>query len=138
VSFVLDNSIALAWCFIDEQTDAIMALLDRAAQTGAVAPPLWPVEALNALRSAERRKRIDAARRRRLADFLRALPITIDDEMVSRIWDTTARLAASYELTLYDAVYLELALRLDLPLATADQSLIVAAVRVGVPVLPAA
>jgi len=138
VSFVLDNSIALAWCFIDEQTDAIMALLDRAAQTGAVAPPLWPVEALNALRSAERRKRIDAARRRRLADFLRALPITIDDEMVSRIWDTTARLAASYELTLYDAVYLELALRLDLPLATADQSLIVAAARVGVPVLPAA
>ena len=138
MSFVLDNSIALAWCFIDEQTDAIMALLDRAAQTGAVAPPLWPVEALNALRSAERRKRIDAARRRRLADFLRALPITIDDEMVSRIWDTTARLAASYELTLYDAVYLELALRLDLPLATADQSLIVAAARVGVPVLPAA
>ena len=138
MSFVLDNSIALAWCFIDEQTDAIMALLDRAAQIGAVAPPLWPVEALNALRSAERRKRIDAARRRRLADFLRALPITIDDEMVSRIWDTTARLAASYELTLYDAVYLELALRLDLPLATADQSLIVAAARVGVPVLPAA
>ena len=138
MSFVLDNSIALAWCFIDEQTDGIMALLDRVTQTGAVAPPLWPVEALNALRSAERRKRIDAARHRRFAEFLRALPIAIDDEMVSRIWDTTARLAASHELTLYDAVYLELALRRDLPLATADGPLIAAATRVGVPVLPAA
>jgi len=137
MSFVVDNSIALAWCFIDEQTDGIMALLDRVTQTGAVAPPLWPIEALNGLRSAERRKRIDAARRQRLADFLRALPITIDDEMVSRIWDTTARLAASHELTLYDAIYLELAIRLDLPLATADGPLISAAMRVGVPVLPA-
>jgi hypothetical protein len=57
VSFVLDNSVALAWCFADEQTPAVMDLLDRVAETGAVAPLLWPLEALNGLIVAERRRR---------------------------------------------------------------------------------
>lgn len=70
MSFVLDNSIALAWCFADEQTAAIMALLERVTATGAVAPQLWPIEALNGLLSAERRKRLDAARRQQLMRFL--------------------------------------------------------------------
>lgn len=59
MSCVLDNSVALAWCFEDEQTPAVMALLDRIAETGAVAPQLWPIEALNGLLTAERRGRID-------------------------------------------------------------------------------
>ena len=43
MSFVLDNSVALAWCFEDEQTPPIMALLDRVVETGAMAPLLWPL-----------------------------------------------------------------------------------------------
>jgi len=124
VSFVVDNSVALAWCFEDEHTQPIMDLLDRVAETGAVAPLLWPLEALNGLLMAERRKRLDAKRRHRLAGFLRALPVTLDTETADQAWTTTARLAERYRLTLYDAAYLELAQRRKLPLATLDKDLI--------------
>ena len=46
---VVDNSVALAWCFEDEHTEPIMALLDRVAERGAFAPSLWPLEAMNGL-----------------------------------------------------------------------------------------
>ena len=136
MSFVLDNSVALAWCFEDEQTDAVMALLNRVAETGAMVPQLWPVEALNGLLSAERRGRIDGAVRSRLAGFLRALPIGIDHETSDHIWSSTAALAERHRLTAYDATYLELALRQGLPLATSDKPLLNAAREAGVEVLP--
>jgi predicted nucleic acid-binding protein len=135
MSFVIDNSVVLAWCFEDEQTPTIMALLDRVTETGAVAPQLWPIEALNGLLTAERRGRIGADTRQRLAGFLRELPIDIDDETASRVWSTTALLAESHQLTAYDATYLELARRLGLPLATSDEALIAAAQVVGVSLL---
>jgi hypothetical protein len=47
VSFVLDNSVALTWCFEDERTPATTALLERVGEAGALAPVLWPLEALN-------------------------------------------------------------------------------------------
>lgn len=127
MSFVFDNSIALAWCFEDEQTPGIMALLDRVTETGAVAPQLWPVEALGGLLTAERRGRIGGAVRRRLAGFLRELPISIDSETADRVWRATAQLAETHRLTAYDATYLELAVRLGLPLATTEKPLITAA-----------
>ena len=104
----------------------------------AVAPQLWPVEALNGLLTAERRGRIDGGMRQRLAGFLHDLPISIDDETASRTWTTTARLAETHRLTAHDATYLELALRLGLPLATSDAALIVAAQAVGVALLATA
>lgn len=55
MSFVLDNSVALAWCFEDERIPAVMDLLNCVAETGAMAAPLWPLEALNGLLAAERR-----------------------------------------------------------------------------------
>ncbi len=137
MSFVLDNSVALAWCFEDEQTPQIMALLDRLTEDGAMAPQLWPLEALNGLLTAERRGRIDAGVRQLLAGFLRELPVGIDDETATRGWSATAELAGRHRLTAYDAAYLELALRLRLPLATRDQSLMQAARQAGVPLLPA-
>ena len=136
MSFVLDNSVALAWCFEDEQTQAVMALLDRVVETGATAPQLWPIEALNGLLSAERRGHISQTIRQRLTGFLRALPISIDDETASQVWTTTAQLAEQHRLTAYDATYLELALRLELPLATADKLLIAAAQTIGLQLLP--
>jgi hypothetical protein len=78
VSFVLDNSVALAWCFSDEQTPAVMGLLDRVAETGATAPLLWPLEALNGLLAAERRRRVSPEQRVTLAAFLHDLPVTLD------------------------------------------------------------
>jgi predicted nucleic acid-binding protein len=93
VSFVVDNSVALAWCFEDEQTQPIMDLLDRVAETGAVAPSLWPLEALNGLLMAERRKRLDAKRRQRLAGFLRGLPVLRRPrpEVESVLWNNWLR-----------------------------------------------
>ena len=61
MSFVVDSSVALAWCFEDEHTEPVMDLLDRIAETGAIAPSLWPLEGLNGLLMAERRKRLDAS-----------------------------------------------------------------------------
>src|ERR1700722_4732063 len=108
-----------------------MDLLDRVAETGAVAPSLWPLEALNALLMAERRKRLDGKTRQRLAGFLRGLPITLDMETADQAWTATARLAERYRLTSYDAAYLELAQRRKLPLATLDMELIKAARTLG-------
>ena len=79
MSFVLDNSVALTWCFEDERTPATAALLERVGEAGALAPGLWPLEALNGLLVAERRGRMDTATRQRLAGFLHALPITLDE-----------------------------------------------------------
>lgn len=123
MSLVLDSSVALTWCFEDEHTPATLALLDQIAETGAMAPALWPLEILNGLAMAERRGRLDTAHRRQLAGFLRDLPVDLDPETASQAWTATALLAERYRLTLYDAAYLELAQRLDLPLATLDQEL---------------
>ena len=135
MSFVVDSSVALAWCFEDEQTRPVMDLLDRVAESGAIAPSLWPLEALNGLLMAERRRRLDAKRRQRLAGFLRGLPITLDAETVDQAWTATARLAERHRLTLYDAAYLELAQRRKLPLATLDGDLIKAGKALGMTLL---
>ena len=135
MSFVLDSSIALSWCFEDERTPATRALLVRVGVAGACAPALWPLEVLYALAMAERRSRIDSERRQRLAGFLHDLPVTIDDETASQAWAVASQLAARFRLTVYDAAYLELAQRLNLPLATLDQELRAAAAALGVPLL---
>jgi predicted nucleic acid-binding protein len=135
MSFVLDNSVALAWCFEDEQTPAVMALLDRVTETGAVAPLLWPLEALNGLLVAERRRRLNAATRAALTAFLRELPIMLDLDTAERAWGEAAQLAERFRLSVYDATYLELALRRRLPLASLDQGLREAAGAMGVDVL---
>lgn len=135
MSFVLDSSVSLAWCFEDERTDATDALLERLADSGAAAPSLWPLEVLNALTMAERRDRLDSERRQRLAGFFRDLPVIIDDETATQAWAVTAQLAVRFRLTLYDAAYLELAQRTGLPLATLDRELRSAAGALGVTLL---
>lgn len=132
MSFVLDSSVSLAWCFHDEQTHEIMDLLDVATAQGAVAPLLWPLEALNGLHTAQRRRRIDADQRDKFAAFLQDLPIMLDPETTARTWTSTARLADRFRLTIYDAAYLELAHRRGLPLASLDGDLRNAAASLGV------
>jgi predicted nucleic acid-binding protein len=136
VSFVLDNSVALAWCFEDEQTPDLLALLDRVAEAGAVAPMVWPLEAQNGLLMAERRRRLDAGKRAQLAQLLRDLPIALDAETAGQAWTDTTRLADRHGLSVYDASYLEVARRRGLPLATTDRALRAAAEASGVALLP--
>ena len=137
MTFVLDNSVALAWCFEDEQTPELLALLDRVAESGAIAPLLWPLEALNGLLTAERRRRITQAKRADLAALLHQLPIVLDRETADRAWTATARLAERFTLPLYDATYLELAHRRQHPTATLDRPLRSAANALGLKTLPA-
>ena len=80
MTFVLDSSVALAWCFEDEGIDTTDALLRQVAASGAAAPGLWPLEVLNGLAMGERRGRLDATKRQHLGGLLRDLPVTIDDE----------------------------------------------------------
>jgi predicted nucleic acid-binding protein len=135
MSLVLDSSVALSWCFEDEQTPATTALLHRIAEAGAMAPGLWPLEVLNGLVMAERRGRLDTARRHQLSGFLRDLPVKLDPETAAQAWAATAGLAERFRLTLYDASYLELAQRLKLPLASLDKELRVAGRALGVELL---
>jgi predicted nucleic acid-binding protein len=131
MTFVLDSSVTLAWCFEDERTDETDALLRRVASSGAAAPVLWPLEVLNGLAMGERRHRLTADERLRLTEFLRDLPVKIDPEATERAWTSIAALASRFRLTVYDAAYLELAQRLELPLATLDEDLRNAASSLG-------
>ena len=136
MSLVLDSSVTLSWCFEDERTDATDALLKQVVESGAEAPSLWPLEILNALSMAERRPRIDSDRRQRLCGFLHDLPVNIDVETASRAWAASSQLATRFKLTLYDAAYLELAQRLNLPLATLDKELRAAGRALGIALQP--
>ena len=135
MSFVVDSSVTVTWCFAEERTPPTAALLDRAMNSGAIAPSLWPLEILNALLMSEKRKRLDSARRHELISALQSMPITLDQETAAQAWGATNRLAERHRLTLYDAAYLELAQRLDLPLATLDADLREAAKNLGIPLL---
>ncbi len=135
MSLVLDNSNAMSWCFRDERTAATVTLLDRIAAAGAVAPWLWRLEASNALLIAERRGRVTHEEREALLGFLRDLPIKFYTDDMSYVWTTSTRLAEQHKLTVYDAVYLEVAQRRGLPLAPLDNELRTAASALGVPLL---
>jgi predicted nucleic acid-binding protein len=110
-----------AWYFADERTAAVDAVLSQVTESGAVAPSLWRLEVANALQMSVKRNRIDPAYRDISLDALRALEIAVDSETDDHAWSVTLRLAERFQLTLYDAAYLELAQRLTLPLATLDQ-----------------
>ena len=135
MSLVLDTSITMAWYFEDEATSATEDVLDRVTETGAVVPTLWRLEVGNTLQMAIRRKRIDAAYRDAVLTELAAMPITIDAETDLHAWTTALRLSERFDLTLYDAAFLELAQRRVLPLATLDREMRAAASGLGVELL---
>ena len=132
MSVVIDSSVTLAWLFEDERSAAADAVLRQVTESGAVAPSLWRLEVANALQMAVRHRRIDAAFRDAALADLRALVVAIDPETDHQAWGTTLHLAERYQLTLYDAAYLELAQRRGLPLATLDQELRAAGRALGV------
>ena len=131
-SFVLDASTTLAWCFEDETTASAAELLEHLRDAEAAVPPLWLLELANGLVVAERRGRITRAESTRFLGLVGELPIAIDPISTLDLASSVMDLAREYELSAYDAAYLELALRLGQPLATCDQRLRSAADRAGV------
>ncbi len=136
-AFVLDGLVTLVWGFSDEGDAYATALLDRMPELQAYVPNLRPLEVANALLVGERRARMTPDDSARFLAILGTFPVTIDDETVARAWVETTRLARAHKLSAYDASYLELAMRLGLPLATLDDKLKVAARAVGVPLFAA-
>lgn len=133
--FVLDASVALAWCFADEATPETTSLLDRLEQEVAFVPELWTLELGNILISAERRQRITFARVAEFLMLVNNLNIQIDHETANRGLHEIFSVAYAEKITTYDATYLELAMRLGVPLATKDNQLREAAKRLGVVLL---
>jgi predicted nucleic acid-binding protein len=137
MSLVLDSSVTLAWVYSNETTEAISQVFDLLSESGAWVPGLWRLEVANILEMGVRRGRHDADFRDSTLADLALLPIHLDPETDQQAWGATARLAERHRLTLYDATYLELALRRGLPLATLDQDLRAAANAENVPMLGA-
>lgn len=135
MSIVIDASSTLPWYFQDESTPATEALMNRVLAQGAVVPAHWRLEIANGLRTGIRRGRIDRAYQDASLSDLEELPIRIDAETNQHAWKATVALADRYELTVYDAAYLELAQRARLPLATLDKDLGKAARESGVETL---
>jgi predicted nucleic acid-binding protein len=136
--FVIDASVALAWCFDDEATESSRALLDRFENEQAAVPSLWHLELANALALGERNRRITPARTSEFIALIVGLPIVVDEQTPNRALCAVLELARSERLSAYDASYLELAMRRGIPLATKDDDLAKAARRAGVMLLPTA
>lgn len=124
MTLVLDASMAIAWLFEDERTDATEVVLDRVAGAGAIVPTIWKLEVASGLQAAMRRGRIDISARNAALSRLGALGIETDPETGLHAWMDTLALADRHGLTPYDASYLELAIRRRLPLATLDAALV--------------
>ena len=135
MSFVLDASVALAWVLPAEDSEHAAALLSRLAAEGVVVPEVWPLEVANVLVVARRRGRLDALEVKRAVGALLALPIEVDPETHRQALGTILELAASQQLSAYDAAYLELAQRRGLALATLDARLRSACEGTGIEVI---
>ena len=135
--FLLDASTVLTWCFPDEETQKALEISERIAGGDTViVPSFWRHEIPNALLFGERRKRLTAEHVAAFLADLRRLPVQVDEQATPEaIFDTTLALSRKHGLTGYDAAYLEIALRDDLPLATTDHALKRAALAEGVNVI---
>ena len=127
MSFVLDSSVTLAWVYPEETTDPVRELVSHISTGAAWVPSLWYLEVANVLQGGVRRGRTDATFRDQALVDLGTWRLRVDAETDQHAWKTTMQLADKHRLTLYDAVYLELALRRELPLATLDRALRAAA-----------
>jgi len=134
VSFVVDNSVVMSWCFQDETNQYADTVLERLAEATAFAPSIWPLEVVNVLLVAERKKRLSKADSIRFITLLSELPIIVEHERPERIMSDLLALARATDLSSYDASYLDLSMRKGLPIATLDTRLIGAARMVNVPI----
>jgi predicted nucleic acid-binding protein len=130
--FVLDNSVTMSWAFPDEANPYAQDVLTTLPGASAVVPSIWPLEAANVLLVGERRGRISRADSTSFVAILDSLSIGVDGETSERALKDTLDLARAQGLSVYDAAYLELAMRRGLPLATLDDKLKAAALAVGV------
>ncbi len=129
MTLVFDASMTIAWLFGDERTKAAHAVMRRVVAEGAIVPSLWRLEVANELRNAVRRGRCNEAYVHRSLARLARLAIKRDEETDDHAWGSTRTLARKEDLSLYDAAYLELAIRRRVSLASCGKALLAAARR---------
>ena len=133
--FVVDNSVVMSWCFKDETNKYADTVLDKLTESAAVVPSIWPLEVVNVLLVAERQKRLSESDSIRFITLLSQLPIVVEYERPEKMMRELLALARAYNLSSYDASYLDLAMRKGFPIATIDNKLIEAARRIDVPII---
>ena len=134
-SFVMDNSVVMTWCFQDQADSYADSVLDRLTEATAYVPSVWPLEVVNVLLTAERKKYIGHADSIRFVSLLLQLPINVDYESPQKVMHDLIGLGRAHGLSSYAASYLSLAMKKGLPLATLDKNLRDAAESVGVQLL---
>lgn len=130
MAFVADNSVVLAWFVGSQATPYTSRLRNRARKEPVHAPAVWPLEFVNALWSLQKRGAIEAAAVNTIVDLTGRLGVVVDYEPIKL--KAVLALSRKFNLSAYDASYLELAQRLSLPLAVRDGPLKEAARRAGV------
>jgi predicted nucleic acid-binding protein len=135
LTVVIDASMTIAWLFRDERTAGTQEGLRRTAAEGAIVPAIWRLEVANALRTAIRRGRCGNAYATSCLRRLDRLRISVDADTDRQAWTATRDLSQAYDLTLYDASYLEVAIRIGTTLASRDAALTRAATAAGLVVL---
>ena len=134
-SVVLDASVALAWCFPDEQSPYADQVLQAIEGRSVLVPPVWALEIANGLLVGERRKRLGQAEIVRFVDLLEDLPLEEVSVPVPGQIRGVLPLGREYGLSAYDATYLDVAIRHGADLATADDALEKAARKAGIAIL---
>lgn len=135
---IVDTSIVVAWVARCQATPLSDAAADVVATESAVVPVHFQIELANALWQLERRGRLDGSAIDLFVSDLRDFSIEVDRNAMDQALTTIFPLARKYKLTAYDAAYLELALRQELPLATRDRDLAAAAATAGAVLFQAA
>jgi predicted nucleic acid-binding protein len=128
---VIEASLAASWCFPDERTSYTEAVLNTiSGGAEAIAPRLWAYEIRNCILMGVRRRRITMAHAEAFLEDLKSLPIRLTDPLSS---SHVFALADRHGLTVYDAAYLNIAIREGIPLVSLDKALIRAAENLGLP-----
>lgn len=123
--FVLDNTVTMAWCFTEEATELTETLLSRLSSLtdNAIVPALWLYEVVNVTELAVRKGRITEEKARTFLESRADLPIEVENPTRTQMFVSVRSLVAQHKLTAYDASYLELAIRHNLPIASSDKAL---------------
>ena len=135
-AFVVDASVGFAWVYPSQasaETDVLLEDVEAGATV--VVPALWFLEIANGLLAAQRRKLLTGPERKSALEMLSALCVTIDEDSGHAAFHKTSTLAEKHGLSAYDAAYVEVALRRQLPLGSRDRALRNAAKRSGIKVL---
>jgi len=129
--FVVDNSVVMSWLFEDESTEYTESILSAKEDFAAHVPAIWPLEVVNVLASAERRRRVTGSDSMRFLTLLESLPISVSLDSEKCGMRVLLPLCRDFGLTSYDASYLLLAMSLGIPIATVDKALTAAAKKAG-------